>query len=451
MGNYLSLVWSQFLAMLPYPPCLGPLHIPSRKPPSKKPVETTDDVVSDNTLSKENAELSEKIKVLKEQLQVLNKEKENMGYKIEHKSRRIKEQEIQINKYRTSRYTFKFPKSSKPNDEYVSSYSGKLFKTRVPSDVSYDSWYTQELPYSPLPSLQINIRSEKVIIVHDLHYKDCTFHLTKRENEENEEFNTRFKQTEKVIYGIANIIERIETVMNKLDSHYSGVNRLKGEINLYIKQLSEKFNDDSKNEEKEIDVDDYGKTPYSYNERCTIMDTIVEKLENLDVNNISLNKWDSKGILQEYGDELFKYQLYLHECNSGETKIKVAKLKSKKDDLGYYLYKYAETKKIVYTTCGNIRKEDNELGHICYHKNYSVSLPEGRLMGCSFGNLTPEIKLVPCPHDTETDINKKKFHFVVKKKQIYRPDSGCACGCNSNEWEICEMPHDMCCECNSDS
>lgn len=451
MGNYLSLVWSRFLAMLPYPPCSGPLHIPSIKPPSKKPVETTDDVVSDNTLSKENAELSEKIKVLKEQLQVLNKEKEDTDCKIIHKSRRLEEQEKLINQYRTSRCTFKFTKSSKPGESYIHSYNGKLFKTRVPSDVNYDSWYTQELPYSPLPSLQINIKSEKVIIVHDLHYKDHTFLLTKRENEDNEHFNKRFKQTEKVIYGIANIIERIEKVLRELDSHYSRVNRLKGEINLYIDQLSKKFNDDSKIEEKEIYVEDYGKTPYSHKETCTIMDTIIKKLENLDVNNISLNKWDSKGILQEYGDELFKYQLDLHECNSEETKIKVAKLKSKKDDLGYYLYKYAETKKIVYTTCGNIIKEDNELGHICYYKMHWTSLPEGRLMGCSFGDLTPDIKLVPCPHDTETDINKKKFHFVVKKKQIYRQDGGCACGCDSNEWEICEMPQDMCCECNSDS
>ena len=448
MGNYLSLVSSEYLAMLPYPPCVGPPHIPSRRPPSKNPVETTDDVVSHNTLSKKNTELSEKIKVLEEELKVLKEEKEDFDYKIKHKSRRIEEQNRQINEYRTSRCTFKFPESSKSHDEYVSSYNGKVFKTRVPVDVNYDSWYTLELPYSPLPSLQINNRREKVIIVHDLHYRDRTFHLTKRDNENDDDFKERFKQTEKVIFGIANIIERVDRIIRRLDSHHSYINRLKGEINLYIDQLSEKFNDDSKNEEKETDVDEYGETPYSHSETRTIMETIVKKLELLDVNKIS--KWNCREILQEFEDELFKYQLELHESNSEATKTMIANFKSKKDELGFYLYNYAETKSIVYTTYGNITTfSDNN--NVCYYKNYSVSLPEGRLMGCSFGNLKPDIKLVPCPHDTETDINKKKFHFVVKKKQIYLPDGGCACGCDSNEWEICEMPHDMCCECNSSS
>ena len=89
MGNYLSLVSSEYLAMLTYPPCVGPPHIPSRRPPSKNPVETTDDVVSHNTLSKKNTELSEKIKVLEEELKVLKEEKEDFDYKIKHKSRRI--------------------------------------------------------------------------------------------------------------------------------------------------------------------------------------------------------------------------------------------------------------------------------------------------------------------------------------------------------------------------
>ena len=58
------------------------------------------------------------------------------------------------------------------------------------------------------------------------------------------------------------------------------------------------------------------------------------------------------------------------------------------------------------------------------------------------------LNLVPCKHDTETDISKKRFHFVVKRKQKYTKDEGCSCGHDGYDYIITEMTDDIKGKCN---
>ena len=380
----------------------------------------------------------------------LTGENEHLVFKDKCSFVRIENCEKTIDELRSCRCTLRFPESSKPGDIYLSSYNGKAFRTKVPSDVNYKNWYTFELPYSTLPNVELDLSKERIILV-DVYYRDHVFLLTKEENEEDQIFNDRIKLVEKVIFSIATIIDNVFILIDQLDKHYDNVNRLRGEINLYITELSEKYNDNSMNDQKEENVVEFLETPYSGNDERTIMETIVKKFMEINVNQIrkSIFSFNSREILKEFLDEQFRYQLELHECKNEANKTMIAKLKSKKDTIGVKLFSYAETESVVYTTQGHINQIDGELGDLRYYKNYEVSLPEGRPWGCEIGVLNQNINLVPCRHDRETDIQQKKFHFIVKKKQIYLKHDGCSCGCDSNEWGICEMPNDMCCECNS--
>ena len=314
--------------------------------------------------------------------------------------------------YRT-KVPVRFTKDDKPGDIVSCSYNGHPMRIRVPIDVIPDHWYNIETNYIPLKEEEIDTSKIKVFTMKsDRSYIDYTVTVKRKPGSTDKEFQIKIDNIKHQLSGMINTTEMISQVLIKLHYWYDGINDLRGTINLFIDQLKDKFNDTTLEDERELSyIEKYGdrhdEIPYSLRYIDTIMNNLREKIKSI----IKKVETDSIALHDQhkyFHDKLFNLQLELHTEKETKSQDKID-LIEKKHRIGKYIYSFAKWKTEVITTYGAVF--NNQLQQ--YHKACSVSLPENRLWGCSYGMLYSTLNLVPCKHDTETDISKKDFILLL--------------------------------------